>query len=249
MTYKKFAISLAKKAGKIIKKDFIAGMKREWKPDGSPVTKTDKAVNRMVIERVKKYFPSHDVLGEEESSRSNNGEYLWVCDPVDGTVPFSHGIPNFCFSLALVKNGRPVLGVIYDVMMDRMYTAELGKGAFMNGKRVRVNKQGLKQSVVFWDVKTTSKMSAKYPKVFWLNTWSVCYAGILIASGYAVATFYDYTYAHDIAALKVIAEEAGGKVTDRDGKEQRYDSKINGALITNGETHAELLKFVKDFKK
>lgn len=246
MIYKKFAIGLAKQAGVVMRRDFKFGMKKHWKGDDTPVTETDLKINRLVINQVKKHFPKHDVLGEEESSIINKGEYLWVCDPVDGTVPFSHGMPTFAFSLALVRDGKPILGVIYDAIMDRMYVAEKGKGAFLNGKRIKVNKLGLKNSVVFWDMKTTSEACAQYPKVFWLNPYSVCYAGIMIANGYAVATYYDYSFAHDIAALKVIVEEAGGKVTDRDGKEQRYDRKINGALITNGRVHKELLKMIKN---
>lgn len=245
MTYKTFALKIARQAGKIIKRDFQIGMHKEWKADGSPVTKTDKAVNKLVISQVKKYFPGHDILGEEESFRPNRGEFVWVCDPVDGTVPFSHGMATFAFSLALVKNGAPILGVIYDPIMDRMYWAEKNHGAFLNDKKIKVNKLGLKNSFAVWDVKTTSQAHRRYPNVFWLNPYSVCYVGALIASGHAVATFYDYVYAHDIAALKVIVEEAGGKVTDRYGKEQRYDEKINGALITNGKVHKELLNFIK----
>lgn len=89
MTYKNFSITLAKKAGKIIRDNFSAGMAKDWKDDGSPVTKTDTKVNKLVIDSVKKYFPAHDVLGEEESYRPNNSKFLWVCDPVDGTMPFS----------------------------------------------------------------------------------------------------------------------------------------------------------------
>ena len=111
MTYEEFAKQLAQKAGEIMKNNFSHGMKKELKRDKSPVTTTDIAINKLVISEVKKYFPDHDVKGEEESSFENNSEYVWVCDPVDGTYPFSHGLPVFTFSLALVKNGKPVLGV------------------------------------------------------------------------------------------------------------------------------------------
>jgi fructose-1,6-bisphosphatase/inositol monophosphatase family enzyme len=245
MTYKNFAISLAKQAGKIMRANFQRGMERDWKKDGSPVTETDLKINKLVIAQVKKNFPGHGVLGEEESYHGTGKEYLWVCDPVDGTVPFSHGIPTFVFSLALVKDGRPVLGVIYDALLDRLYFAEAGKGAFMNGRKIKVNKSGLKSAVAFWDVKSVGHLHVKYPEIFWLNLYSICYEGIMVASGYAVAAFYDYHFAHDIAAIKVIVEEAGGKVTDKFGREQRYDNKINGALITNGTVHDDLLKMVK----
>jgi fructose-1,6-bisphosphatase/inositol monophosphatase family enzyme len=245
MSYKNFSINLAKRAGKIMRANFGLAMKKEWKKDDTPVTATDLKINQLVISEVKKYFPKHGVLGEEASYQVEGRKYLWVCDPVDGTVPFSHGIPTFAFSLALVRDGQPVLGVIYDVMMNRLYSAELGKGAFMNRTRIKVNKSGLKNAVAFWDGKNLSQLRKKYPKVFWLDLYSICYDGIMVANGYAVATYYDYHWAHDIAALKVIVEEAGGKVTDRNGKEQRYDRRINGALITNGKVHKELLRFIK----
>ena len=244
MTYKNFAINLAKQAGKIMRANFGAAMEKEWKSNDTPVTKTDTSINRMVINGVKKYYPTHGVLGEEESYNSKGKEYLWVCDPVDGTVPFSHGSPTFVFSLALVKDGKPILGVIYDPIMGRMYIAEKGKGAFLNGKKISVNKLGLRHSVAYWDARALSKLWKKYPKVFWLNLYSVCYESMMVASGYAVATVYLYSFAHDIAAVKIIVEEAGGKVTDRDGKEQRYDGPINGALITNGKVHKELLRMI-----
>ncbi len=248
MTHKDFAIDLAKKAGGIIAKNFFVGMKKSWKKDHSPVTATDIAINKMVIEKIKKKFPTHSIIGEESSHLIAGSEYAWVCDPVDGTVPFSHGIPTCVFSLALVRNGKPILGVVYDVMLDRLFFAQRGKGAFLNGKRIKVNSSGLKNSVAFWPTRTGSRLKSKYPKVFILCLYSICYEGVMVANGGAIATFYDSHYPHDIAALKIIVEEAGGKVTDKNGKEQRYDRNINGALVSNGLVHKELLKFTRKIK-
>lgn len=225
--------------------NFGVAMEKKWKKDFSPVTKTDIAINSLVINQVKKYYPTHGVLGEEESYNAAGKEYLWVCDPVDGTVPFSHGLPTFVFSLALVKEGKPILGVIYDAMMKRMYTAEKGKGAFMNGKKIRVNKLGMNRAVVGWSNKGMAKFKARFPNIAAICLWCICYEGVLVASGELNAALYEGKNAHDIAALKVIVEEAGGKVTDRNGKEQRYDRAINGALISNGKVHKELLKMIK----
>lgn len=248
MTYKKFAIGLAREAGKIMLRNFKLGMNRQIKADGSPVTKTDFAVNKMVIGRVKKYFSGHNVLGEEESYLMNHGEFVWVCDPVDGTVPFSHGIPTFVFSLALVKNGVPILGAVYDPFMDRMFFAELGRGATLNGKKIRVNKLGMKKgTVVGWTNLEMGHFKKAFPNIAAVCLWCICYEGALVACGELSATFYNHFNAHDIAALKVIVEEAGGKVTDRYGKEQRYDRDINGALISNGVVHKQLLNLIKSY--
>jgi fructose-1,6-bisphosphatase/inositol monophosphatase family enzyme len=254
MREKEFALLMAKKAGKIIKKNFKIGMDRTIKEDTSPVTETDIAVNKMIIKESKKYFPSYGVKGEEESSMSGKEEYLWVCDPVDGTIPFSHGIPTCTFSLALVKNGEPVLGVAYDPFIDRMFFAEKGKGAFLNGEKILVSKQnkidnclitleGGKRSPFRLD-NLFVELRNRGSKV--LVFASVVYAGVLVACGELGATVFGWNTAHDIAALKVIVEEAGGKVTDLYGNEQRYDGKLNGALVSNGVLHDELLKLIKE---
>lgn len=246
MTYKKFAIDIAKEAGKVIRANFKQGMKKDWKGNGTPVTITDTAINKMVIAGVKKYFPDHDVLGEEESSLKNHSKFLWVCDPVDGTVPFSHGIPTCVFSLALVVDGKPVAGVIYDALLDRMLYGEKNKGAFLNGKKIHVNKQGMDKAVVDWgSQKSQAQLAKHFPTCFILNLYSVIYSGMLVASGELVASLYTWSHAHDGASLKIIIEEAGGTVTDLVGKDQRYDGKINGFLASNGKVHKDLLKVIK----
>jgi fructose-1,6-bisphosphatase/inositol monophosphatase family enzyme len=252
MNYKNFAISLAKEAGAEIRKNFANGLKmsKEWKKDGTPVTKTDIAINKMVIKGVKKFFPKHGVLGEEESYNITNTEYLWVCDPVDGTVPFSHGIPTCVFSLALVKNGQPILGVIFEPFLKRMFFAEKNKGAFLNGKKISVNKLNFPQGVMGFSNLGMTELKTRFPQMPIICLWCICYEGILVASGELTATYYNHYNAHDIAALKVIVEEAGGKVTDRNGNEQRYDGKINGAIISNGVVHNDLIKIInKHYKK
>lgn len=161
MTHKNFAISIAKEAGEIIRKNFTLGMKKEWKEDQSPVTETDYRINTILIEQVQKEFPDYGVLGEEESY-NEKAVNLWVCDPVDGTVPFSHGIPICTFSLALVKNGEPVLGVVYEPFMDQMYCAEKSKGAFLNGEKISVSGAiDIKQKAI--DIETTGRATFQIP--------------------------------------------------------------------------------------
>lgn len=249
MTYKKFSIDLAKKAGAIILANFDIGMKKNWKGNGTPVTVTDTKINRMVIAAVKIQFPTHDVLGEEESSRKNNSKFLWVCDPVDGTIPFSHGIPTCVFSLALVVDGKPVAGVIYDPFFDRMVYAEKGKGAFLNGKKIHVSRHGLKNAVLNWE--SPSLMTAlveKFKNCLPVKLNSFIYGGMLVAMGEIVASMYSWNFAHDCASLKIIIEEAGGKATNVFGKDQRYDGKVKGMLVSNGVVHEQLLEIAKNHK-
>lgn len=249
MTYEELAKELAQKAGDIIRKNFKLGMKKEWKADNSPVTATDIEVNKLVIDEVKKYFPDHDVKGEEESSLENNSEYLWVCDPVDGTMPFSHGIPLFTFSLALVHKGQSILGVIYDPTMDRVFFATKGKGATLN--EVEINVSGNDHGYI--DIETSrlpeviKTLNAKKWDIF--KYGSCTYSGILVACGEFVATVYRGVHCHDIATLKIIVEEAGGKVTDLFGNEQRYDREIKGAIVSNGKVHDELVGLIAESLK
>lgn len=243
MDHLEFAKTLALKAGEIMRKNFSAAMTKEWKSNNTPVTATDLAINQMVMDECLLHFPDYGILAEEESRAKDGAEFVWVCDPVDGTIPFSHGIPTSVFSLALVKNGEPILGVIYDPFMDRLFWAEKGKGAFLNGQVVHVNKRGLDNSVISWE--SWGPKFASDKKVLVVTLACVIYGGMLVASGELVGAFYDWVYAHDAASLKIIVEEAGGKVTDKEGKEQRYDGKINGAIISNGVVHQELLDFIK----
>lgn len=255
MTYKKFAIDLAKKAGKIMRAHFVLGMDKTIKKDGTPVTKADLAINKLVIDSVKKYFPTHGVLGEEQSNVISGCEYTWVCDPIDGTIPFSRGMPTCMFSLALTQNGRPILGVAYDPFLKRMFFAEEGKGAFLNGKHIKVSGQGkLKGSYVSYSVwkMTTYPMPELMNDLVFKNDvnvfpiGSVVYNGMLLAAGQLDGIVFAYNTGHDVAAIKIIVEEAGGKVTDFYGNDQRYDSEdIKGCLISNGAMHNQLLKIIK----
>ncbi|MEK6962810.1 MAG: inositol monophosphatase family protein [Nanoarchaeota archaeon] len=150
--YKPFAINLAKKVGRIMLRYFSSRVKNSYKQDHSPVTKADLDINRLVIENVKRRFPMHDVLGEEESHLSNSSDYVWVCDPIDGTIPYSHGIPVSVFSLALTHHGKPIVGVVYDPFHRKTFFAEQGKGATLNGKKIRVSpKKELEHALIGMD--------------------------------------------------------------------------------------------------
>ena len=250
--FRKFALELAQQAGGLIRSNFKLGMKKEWKADSSPVTETDLAINKLLIEGVKKHFPAHSVLGEEESAMVEGSEYTWVCDPVDGTIPFSHGVPTCVFSLALAHNGDPVLGVIYDPFMDRLLWAEKGKGAFMNNDPIHVNDAASPDRTVIgmpiWVrskyklIELQAELMERGATVMGLQ--SVVYMALLTATGEFCATSFGGATAHDGAAVKIIVEEAGGKVTDLFGNEQRWDQPIKGYIASNGKVHAELVKAI-----
>lgn len=257
MDTKEFALGLARQAGEIIKKNFMLGMKKEWKEDDSPVTHTDLAVNQLVIDAVRKEFPEHSVLAEEGGDFSGKGERTWVCDPVDGTIPFSHGIPTCVFSLALTEGGKSTLGVIYDPFMDRMFVAKKGDGAFLNGQKIFVSRADTLKNSLFglssrkggqFDLFGLKEaLEDEHARV--IDICSITYMGVLVASGEFAGTIFRGRKPHDTAALKVIVEEAGGKVTDLSGNEQRYDRDINGHVISNGILHEKMLSLVREIIK
>lgn len=252
-----FATELAYQAGDIMLKYFQIGVAKENKSDGSPVTIADREVNALVIESVSKEYPNDGVLGEEASNLKEGAEYVWVCDPIDGTIPYTFGIPVSQFSLALVKDGNPVVGVLYDPYMKRLYHAVKGGGAFMNEQRIHVNKEtklagnfiaSPTQNVSLFDsAKLVEEISKRN-----INTCVFrCFTSecSLVASGQFVGSILGYPTAHDVAAVKIIVEEAGGKVTDLLGNEQRYDRAVKGAIISNGLVHDELVFLVKPYLK
>ena len=135
--YLEFAKEIAYEAGKIIKKYFNEESGVNYKFDQTIVTKADTEINRILIDRVKEKFPTHSVDGEEE--KFGNSDYVWVCDPVDGTAMYARHIPVAVFSLALVVDGVPIVGVVYDAFLNNLYYATKGNGAYKNNSKISVN--------------------------------------------------------------------------------------------------------------
>lgn len=252
--YLEFAKEMALDAGKIMKKYFSEDNGANYKFDQTIVTKADTEINSLLIERVKSTFPDHSVDGEEE--QFGKSEYVWVCDPVDGTAMYARHIPVAVFSLALVIDGVSTVGVVYDVFTDSLYTAIKGEGAYKNGVKISVN------DIKLDDMRSVSNFdmwpAAEYniydsikelgKKTYFVSIGSVIRACMCAANGdFNLAIFPGTKHKNcDIAAAKVIVEEAGGKVTDLFGNDQRYDQSIKGAVISNGIVHDETLEVLKN---
>lgn len=247
--YLDFAKQIALEAGKIAEKYFYSDNGASYKFDKTIVTKADTEINSYLISRVKEEFHTHSVDGEEEQFGTSS--LVWVCDPIDGTAMYARHIPVSVFSLALVENGTPIVGVVYDPFTKNMYHAIKGKGAFLNDKTINVNSNELDnmQNVMSLDMWPAAEYNL-YPaymeiglRAYSVDIGSIIRAAMCVASGdFTLAIFPGTKHKNcDIAAAKVIVEEAGGKVTDLFGNEQRYDGDINGAVISNGKIHDEVL--------
>jgi fructose-1,6-bisphosphatase/inositol monophosphatase family enzyme len=254
--YLEFAKRLALEAGKIIKQNFVIGMDKEWKTDTTPVTSADTTINKMVIDKVSEQFPNHSVHGEE-GDKLGTSEYQWVCDPVDGTMPFSHGVQIATFALGLVKNGEPIVGVVYDPFMDRLFWAVKGQGAYLNNKKISVSDGDFSNALIdlegFPSTKPVIEASARF--IDMLNKkgahttvlWSGILPCALVAAGQYTACIYNVPKPEEGAAIKILIEEAGGKVTDLFGNEQRYDQPVKGVLASNGKVHKQLVDMLAVF--
>jgi len=255
--YLNFAKDVARQAGEIMLKYFKDENGAGYKADQTIVTKADTEINSYLIKRVKEEFPTHSVDGEEE--QFGDSKYVWVCDPVDGTAMYARHVPVAVFSLALVVDGTPTVAVVYDPFTNNLYSAIKGNGAYRNGEKLQVNSVGLEgmKSVAnfdMWagagfDLYDAVKIIGK--KTYLISIGSVIRACMCVANGdFILALFPGTKHKNcDIAAAKVIVEEAGGKVTDLFGNEQRYDGDIKGAVVSNGKVHDEILKILSSSLK
>lgn len=253
--YLDFAIDIAQFAKDVFLKYFNDNNDSHYKFDNTIVTKADTEINHYLIEKVKEKYPDHSVDGEEETF--GKSKYTWVCDPVDGTAMYARGIPTAVFSLALVIDGVSMVGCVYDAFTDSLYTAIKGEGAYKNNERISVS------DIALDDMKSVSNFDmwpeAEYniydaikelgKKTYFVAIGSVINACMHVATGdFNLAIFPGTKHKNcDIAAVKVIVEEAGGIVTNIFGDEQRYDEDIKGAIISNKVVHKEVLETINKY--
>lgn len=239
-----FAKGLAKEAGQIMLKHFRkSSANTSWKDDQTELTVADTAINQLVIDRVKSEFPTHGVLGEE-SSFDTDREMLWVCDPIDGTFPYSHGIPVSSFNLALTVAGKVVVSVVYDPFMDRLYWATKGGGAYLNNTKiilqdVEKGRYGISLEVwgnnkgsIFSSQEVELEMRDVLDRAGYLIIYhcSVAYTAALVATGELDGVLFSGKNPWDGAAVSLLVQEAGGIFTDLFGNDQKYNSKTKGFI-------------------
>ncbi|HSX33191.1 MAG TPA: inositol monophosphatase [Candidatus Saccharimonadales bacterium] len=246
--YLQFAEDLMHRAGEIARRHFSHDIAVEVKTeDNTPLTIADTAINQLVIDEVSARYPQIGVLGEEASKEVDSPDkLLWVCDPIDGTIPYSLHLPMSTGCLALVHDGVPVVGVVYDYMADRMFSAYKGSGARLNGQPFTpdagttmkmIDMESWPASVV--DVKNlrATLLAAAYQLP---NFCSYAYTCMLVAQGRIEGAVYAGAKPWDGAASKVILGELGILMTDARGQEPRFDGSLYGLLTARPETH-ELL--------
>lgn len=247
------AKQIAHQAGEIMRRYFNYDQERQLKADGTPLTVADTTINRLVIEQLEQSFPGDIVIGEEESTGGYGLGRRWFCDPIDGTKAYTWGVPTAMFSLALVVDGKPTMGVCYEPMLDKMYWATTEEPAVCNGQPIQVNSQTLDDGILA-TISSQQRLRRAAPymdalldrrPVISMAAFSGAVAkSIRVAEGRFVGYLEELVGPHDMAAVDIIIRQAGGLVTDFNGSRLDYGRPFQGAIVSNKIIHQELTQLV-----
>jgi myo-inositol-1(or 4)-monophosphatase len=237
------AVLLAREAGKLAWNAFGKEKSVQVKGTcGDFVTEVDEQAERLIAEGLKRHFPSHAILGEEfGSAGQESGEFLWMIDPLDGTNNFAIGLPVYAVCLTCMYRGEPVLGVIYDPVLDRMMVAEKGEGTTLNGRPVRMKRNDVEHLTLAWVQghqvqKETVAMNLKHhldrhtKRVLCL--WAPSLAWMILAQGEIDGIVVYRSGGMDLFAGLLAASEAGAFVSDLSGKPFTVDPEKAKTALT-----------------
>ena len=243
------AVKAARAAGEIALKYYRGGFKITIKPDATPVTQADREAERAIIAVLQRAFPDYGFLGEEFGEQGSR-ETRWIIDPIDGTKNFVRRIPIWAVLIALEEKGEVTTGVVLNPVTGDLFTARRGDGAFLNGERLRVSScDSMKEAFLIhsslnllrarghWDgfvrlVDATSRQRG------FGDYYGYCVVAEGKAEIYAEADLKPW----DAAPMKILIEEAGGRLTDFQGRPNIYDGTV---LATNGRLHDEALRLLR----
>jgi myo-inositol-1(or 4)-monophosphatase len=251
---KKISIEAAKDAGALLMDNLTKVKQKSFKAKHDIVTEVDIAAEKIIVEKIKSAFPGHNILSEESGATKNNSEFSWLIDPTDGTMNYYHASPPFRVALCLMKNNQPLLSTIYNPAKDELYYAEKGQGATMNGKSIGVNENfDIKNSVVMTHISSKKDARARtilaldniFKKTLHMRIFGSGIAAMTyVASGKFDVFFNVKTYPWDILPGALLVQEAGGIVTDIEGKNITTES--TSVLATNGKVHKQMLELLED---
>lgn len=249
----KFLADLACKAG-----DYAAARRKTLtsaeihtkSTDTDLVTEVDKAVEKLIIEKLRERTPGYSIWGEESGYAPNDSEYCWVIDPIDGTANFVHDFPFYCVSIALRRGKTGILGAIYAPKLGELFLAEAGHGATLNGEAIGVSKvDNLRSAIVctgFSCVRAQRKFDnlrlipdIVHATCSFRRTGSAAIDMAYVACGRLDAWWELGVQPYDIAAGEVIVRASGGEVCDMLGTQRQPDC---GTLATNGLLTKSMLK-------
>lgn len=261
MNYLEIAKNAAIKAGEIQLRDLnkIKNISfKDTKGKNNILTEIDTECEEVILSVIKESFPTHDILAEESGKNvENNSDFIWLIDPLDGTMNYSHSYPYFSVSIALEYKGEVICGLVYDPFKNEMFSAEKGKGAYVNDNKINVSTvELLEYSLVvsgtfhhpdeevmdkFLKILKELSLKAQGVRRDGSAALDLCY----VACG-RYESFWEFGLnAWDMAAGSLILEEAGGKVTDlKGGRFSNYNPRL---IASNGLVHNEMVELLKDY--
>lgn len=248
------AVKLAKEAGSLQLQRLQTTHQIEYKGEINLVTEVDRLCEKLITDEIHRVFPEHDILSEEGGGLRRNSSYKWIVDPLDGTTNFAHRYPLFCVSIALEYKGEVILGCVYEPNRNQLFTAEKGKGSFLNGTKLSVSKinqvdKSLLATGFAYNVREAAQNNLNHFKNMILTAQAVRRDGVAaIDLCYVACGYYDgfwelNLFPWDVAAGLLIVREANGMVTNFSGAPfSIYDKEI---LATNRLIHREMVKILK----
>ena len=250
-----FAIETARNAGNILLEKFGRKIGISKKGDIDLVTEADLVSEKLIIDRIKSYYPRHSILAEEsgEAVIIGDSKWKWIVDPLDGTTNYAHGYPCFCVTLAVEHKGEIVIGVSYDPTRDEMFSAEKRNGASLNSKTIRVSKtRNLKDSLLVtgfpYDLSQRDNFAGNFTNML-LKSQAVRRDGsAAIDLAYVACGRFDGFWEEglnpwDMAAGILLVKEAGGIVSNYDGS--RFSIYKPPLCTSNGLIHDEMLEVLR----
>lgn len=221
---------------------------------GDFTTEADIASEREILKTLQSKFPKHNYLTEEAGRIENGSSYCWVIDPIDGTIPYSSGLPTFGVSIGLLKEGEPLLGVVNLPALKSIFWAEKGRGAYLNSSKIVVSeKKDLIKSVVGFELAHVGGRrdeirqllmpivdKVRYPPMLACTVAGVSYVACGVFDAYIHSA-----YPWDFAAGAAIIEEEGGMITDYQGKSIDWSKDWIDFFASNGRVHEEILSLIK----
>jgi myo-inositol-1(or 4)-monophosphatase len=250
-----FAIQTARDAGSILAERFGRKIQIANKSEIDLVTESDLASERLIIDRIKTYYPRHAILAEESGAsepvdRESGSDWRWIIDPLDGTTNYAHGYPCFCVSIGLECQGRMEVGVVYDPLRDEMFSAERGQGAALNGRRLRVSSTPTLASALLctgfpYDVRERNEFARHFANFIMAAQGVRRDGAAALDLAYVAAGRFDGFWEEglkpwDVAAGGLIIEEAGGRVSNYENGP--LDIFTPPMMASNGLIHEEMMR-------
>lgn len=245
--------AVAREAGTLLRERLHDRHTVEYKGEINLVTEADRLSESLIVERIRREFPGHDILTEESPEISTGSRFRWIIDPLDGTTNYAHGCPVFSVSIALEVEGVIIRGAVYNPMLDELFAAERGAGAFLNGRRLMVSRtERLSRALLAtgfpYDIREDRNNNINYFRALAFGAQALRRTGsAALDMAYLAAGRFDGFWElklapWDTAAGWLLVEEAGGVVTDLRGDPYRLRSP--DILASNGLLHAEIARIL-----